>query len=183
MLDRLAVDISLYLPDDLPRIADDIWKILTAVDKDFVPPLAMRRDSMNIDLDDVSLWSSPITFFEEVMTHHVLFATIDGDVAGISSFIPHRQHELLPDWSPMTFVSTTAVMPALRRRGIGRALNEVLLALPPDLASPYVARRTWSTNHSNLGLLRELGFKEVLRLPDHRGPGIDSIYLARETSV
>ena len=46
-------------------------------------------------------------------------------------------------------------------------------------ALPAGERRTWSTNTGHLRLLEQIGIAEVLRLPDHRGTGIDTLYLAR----
>ena len=39
-----------------------------------------------------------------------------------------------------------------------------------------IALRTWSTNAAQLRLMEKLGFTCVLRLPDDRGPGVDTVY-------
>lgn len=174
------LEIELFEPSRTGEIKDELWAILTIVDNEFIPSLAARRDTTEHDLTSVRLWASPLPFFETVLSEYVLLATMNGEIVGFSSFKPHYCEELLAEWSPSTYISTTAVLPKYRRQGIARRLNERLMALPPELASPFLTRRTWSTNTANIKLIEEFGFDEVIRFRDHRGPGIDTLYFARK---
>ena len=42
--------------------------------------------------------------------------------------------------------------------------------------------RTWSTNRAQAHLMPELGFEEVLRLPNDRGCGVDTVYYRHENA-
>jgi ribosomal protein S18 acetylase RimI-like enzyme len=166
---------------DLAGYADVIWQILTTVDRDFVPPLSSRTDDA-LKMDAASpIWGSPIAFFDLVMRDHVFLAKVDGKPAGLMSFRLHDENPALPEYVPCTYVTATAVLLRFRRLGIGSMLNDALENLPDSMASPWIARRTWSTNESNLLLLAGRGFEHVVRLSNHRGDGIDTIYLVRHT--
>jgi ribosomal protein S18 acetylase RimI-like enzyme len=179
-----GLHIELLLPGrDLEAAGDDVWHILQSVDKEFFPPLSARSDTTEHDLTKEAIWGGPISFFDTVMKEAVLMAYLDGKAVGLLSFIPHYSEEMLQPWSPSTYASTAAVLPRHRRRGIGTALNDQLERLPEELTSPFITRRTWSTNTANLKLLAARGFEEVIRMVDHRGPGIDTIYLARRTET
>lgn len=181
-MNRDDLEIRLLLPgDELEFAADEIWHILQVVDKEFYPPLSARTNTTEKDLTMETLWGGPISFFDTVMKEAVLLARVDGKSVGMLSFIAHYEEPMLARWSPSTYASTAAVLPRFRRRGIGRALNEALESLPAELSSPFITRRTWSINHANLSLLHARGFVEVVRMKDHRGPGVDTIYLARRT--
>ncbi len=161
--------------------SDDVWGLISALDREFVPSLSSRTDTTEHDLTKETIWGGPISFYDTVMKERIILATVDDKVVGIMTFIPHYEEEMLAKWSPSTYASTTGILPAYRRLGIAKALNDALETLPPDLASPWITRRTWSTNVANLTLLKSRNFEEVIRLKDHRGPGIDTIYLARRT--
>lgn len=175
-------DIRLLTPGtELEYFSDDIWNLLVRADKEFFPSLSARSDTTEHRLTKEAIWGGPIAFFETVMKECVLLAQVDGETAGMLSFIPHYEEPMLAQWSPSTYASTAIVLPRLRRQGIGFALNDALENLPESLASPWITRRTWSTNTANLTLLQKRGFVEVVRMKDHRGPGVDTIYLARKT--
>lgn len=166
---------------ELELAADDVWHILQVVDNDFFPPLSTRTNTTEKNLTMEALWGGPISFFDTVMKEAVLLAYLDDHVVGMMSFIAGYSEPMLERWSPSTYSSTIAVLPRFRRRGIGTALNDALEHLPTELASPFITRRTWSTNQANLHLLQSRGFVEVVRMKDHRSRGVDTIYLARRT--
>ena len=174
-------DVRLLHPGEQnEKAGDEIWQVLVECDKDFVPPLSSRSGTTAKTLSTEGLWGGPTSYFDEVMQQYNLLAHYKGELAGLLSLIPHHEDtDLLADWSPSTYISTIAILPPYRRHGLGKALYESVFALSPDLASPYVTLRSWSTNVGNLDLLAELDFTEVVRLPDHRGPGVDTIYFAR----
>jgi ribosomal protein S18 acetylase RimI-like enzyme len=166
---------------DMEEASDDLWKLLVAIDRDFVPPLSSRTNTTEHELTQEVLWGGPISFFETVMHERALIGYIDDKAVGMLTFIPHYSEPMLANWSPSTYASTVGVLPRYRRKGIASALNDALDDLPDDLASPWITRRTWSTNTANLSLLLKRGFEIVVRMKDHRGPGVDTIYLARPT--
>ena len=177
------LNISLLEPgSEVDAAADDIWRLLSVFDREFFPNLSARSDTTEHNLTKETLWGGPISFFDTVMKERILVASIEERVVGLLTFIPHYREEMLAPWSPSTYASTIGVLPQLRRRGIGSALNDALDHLPEELASPWITRRTWSTNLANLTMLHGRGFRDVVRMVDHRGKGVDTIYLARPSN-
>lgn len=181
-MDTSSLTVTLYSPNyELDSHADEVWDLLALADKEFVPPLSSRSNTTDLVLTRESLWGGPISYFDTLMTQYVLLAEVDGQTVGLTSFITHFDHPCLPGFGPATYCTTTVVAARFRRMGIANALNDSVESLPPDLASEWIARRTWSTNVSHIELLLGRGFNEVVRLPDDRGPGIDTLYFARRT--
>ena len=168
-----------------PGTADDatldtIWNILVVVDREFVPPLSARSGTLERCLTQETIWGGPVSYFDQLTHQHVVLARVGNEPAAVMSFIRGYRDGALADWSPSTYVSTTAVLPRFRRRGLGAALNEYVEHRPETIADRYVSRRTWSTNTGNLALLAAAGYSEVLRLPDDRGPGVDTVYFVKD---
>lgn len=159
---------------------DTIWNILTVVDREFVPPLSARSGTLERRLTQESIWGGPVSYFDQLTHQHVVLARVGAEPAAIMSFIRGYHDDALADWSPSTYVSTTAVLPRFRRRGLGAALNEYVEHQPETIAGRYVSRRTWSTNTGNLALLAAAGYTEAVRIPDDRGPGVDTVYFVKD---
>jgi ribosomal protein S18 acetylase RimI-like enzyme len=174
--------ISLCPGERLTATASAIAEVLTRVDHEFIPPLSSRDSTTTKDLaggfDVERPVGPPVTYLASVLDQHAILALSAGTLVGLISFRTAHSELLLRNWSPCDYVSTVIVLPELRRRGIARGLYAALLGRT-GMRSPYVATRTWSTNHSHLNLLAELGFAQVACLPDHRGPGIATVYYAR----
>jgi ribosomal protein S18 acetylase RimI-like enzyme len=178
----MTVTTELLSPGGLsPARLAALWDLVVAVDEEFVPSLSSRNDTTTKRLSDVTTASEPVTYYRSLLGQWTIFADVDGRTVGFLSFIQHHHDTALAGWTPCSYVSTIAVVPSERRRGIARHLYGALAVAADRLGDPNLATRTWSTNDSHLTLLAELGFIEAARLADHRGPGIDTLYLARQT--
>lgn len=165
-----------------PSDVHEIWEILEEADGQFIPPLSARDSSVQSDLvvDELDP-DGPREYFAALREQFFLIARdAGGRAVGFMSF--RRDHRLPAEASVQSdeyfYVSTVIVAPAHRRRGITRAMYELLL----EEAARHgqgIATRTWSTNSGHLALLDELGVGTVLTIPDGRGRGIDTVYLAR----
>ena len=160
-----------------------LWRILVAVDGEFVPPLSTRASTTTRALGRIApsapAASEPRAYYEEMLRQENLMVRIDDEWAGFMSIRAHHVDAAIAMACPCNYISTIGVLPAYRRAGVARRLyRAVMHELPAHLASPWLVTRTWSTNDAHVALLGQLGFGEVLRLPDHRGPGLDSIYFA-----
>jgi ribosomal protein S18 acetylase RimI-like enzyme len=167
---------------DLAQYSQVVWSFLSRADDEFVPPLSERTE----DPAKFNHWSrlgSPVAFYDVVMGHHMLLATVDGEPAGMLSFHIREHNSSLMEFSPCTYVIMTYVDPRFRRMGIATRLNEFVETLPRSMASPWIARRIWSTNYVNIALLQKRGFTEAVRIRNHRGPGVDTIYAVRRTNA
>lgn len=162
---------------------DVLLAALVAVADEFVPPLTVRRSTTQRDLKGHDP-SRPHeigvgAYFAEMLDQHTLLVPGPrGELVAFCSFRVGLEHPAMATVGPCTYVSTIAVLREHRRSGLARQLYAGLFALDVVRDLP-VALRTWSTNTGHLGLLAALGFEVVTRLSDDRGPGIDTVYLAR----
>ena len=155
------------------------WDVLVAVDREFVPHLSSRGSTTAKSLDGAEAPTGPVGYYAAVCAQWGLLARQDGQPAGLMSFLPHHHDEALGPFCPATYLSTLAVLPAYRRGGLARQLYARLIEHSERIGDVAVATRTWSTNVGHLDLLGQLGFVQTARLAGHRGPGVDTLYLAR----
>lgn len=176
-----GVEVVLLRPSvDLAQYSAEIWRLLCEGDGEFVPPLSAR--SADLSQMDLSVEPGrPVKFFDFVMSNYVLLGMVGDTIAGFLSFRVRDDNSMLPDHTPCTYAVLTYVSPQFRRRGIASSLNDRLESLPPELTSPWIARRLWSTNSAIVTLLAGRNFEEVLRIANHRGPGIDTVYMAKRS--
>ncbi|QSG02937.1 GNAT family N-acetyltransferase [Natranaeroarchaeum sulfidigenes] len=170
------------------RFSDGIRELLVAADDEFVPRLSAREgttqreglaDASSADTEDVG--DAIESYHSQCLDQHLIACHDRGDIRGFMSFREGYRTSELEGYQPSNYISTVIVSPDYRRRGFARKMYKRILSdLPPGIECPYVTTRTWSTNHSHLSLLEELGFENVTNLPDDRGDGIDTVYYAIE---
>ena len=163
--------------------ADALRRLLADADDEFVPPLSARRDTLEARLGPERAQAAGIDrYLAAVLEQQLLIAQ---DVTGVVGLLSYRPgHVVTVDGhdpvGPAAYVSTIVVAPRARRRGLARALYEALFdEARHEVGGGAVATRTWAGNESHLTLLAHLGFVELIRLPDDRGPGVDTVYLSR----
>ncbi|CUU59800.1 Acetyltransferase (GNAT) family protein [Parafrankia irregularis] len=160
--------------------SDEIWALLRKVDHEFVPPLSARESTVTKALSgSAGSDAGPRVYLEGVLDQYVVCAWAGGRFSGLLSFRVHHHDDLVRDFSPCTYISTIAVDPQERQKGLASELYRALHTLPAQLHSPYLVTRTWSSNDKNIPILEHFGYQEIVRLPDHRGQGIDTLYYAR----
>ena len=99
----------------------------------------------------------------------------DSNLLGFVSFKENYIPEHYPNAKlPNIYVSTLILSPESRGRGLTKKLYHHLFSERFPDHSIYT--RTWSTNMAHLKILEYFGFSEVLRIPNHRGAGIDTVY-------
>jgi ribosomal protein S18 acetylase RimI-like enzyme len=171
--------------------AEAVWQLLRAADGEFVPPLSARGSTVQPDLEpqpgakdsetaEPEAGEGPARYFDELRGQHIILAR-ERRTDRVVGFLSYREHHRLPEAAHSgdhLYVSTVIVDPAHRRQGVTRAMYQRLDA-EAARSGQGIATRTWSGNTGHLRLLEHLGVREVLRLPDHRGPGVDTLYLAR----
>lgn len=164
-----------------------MWELLRDADASFIPPLSARNSTVQQqlggndadDLADVDV-RGPLVYFESLRSQNFFLAR-DGHGAVIA-FMSFRTGYTLPAADRCEryhYVTTVIVDPRHRRQGITRRMYELLIA-EAAAHGEGVATRTWSTNDAHLALLETIDFTVVIRRPDDRGTGIDTVYLARE---
>ncbi|MFX0090754.1 MAG: GNAT family N-acetyltransferase [Candidatus Hodarchaeota archaeon] len=158
-----------------------LLQILSAVDRDFLPPLSQRRS--------LEFW---MTLFEKGV---ILYAVEEDSVAGFLAYYPSLSGEIFNDLqscvniNPMISSANThkmfqgaylhyiAIAPEYRRRKIASALMTELLVDAQRKGISRLRVITWSTNNASLKLYLKHGFSIFNRIANDRGKGVDSVYL------
>lgn len=157
----------------------EILGLLTLADKEFIPPLSSRNDTLQTDFSSSGKESSgiPQAYFEKILTQKFILAKKNGKTIGFMSYVPDRE---IPEISlPKShYISTVIVHPDFRRMGITRKFYAELMQ---KFSSKNISTRTWSTNSAHLGLLKKIGFFEALCIKDDRGNGIDTVYYYKKS--
>ena len=157
--------------------ADDIQALLALADKEFIPPLSARGSSTQQNLtctDAVSAGAN--AYYRTISTQPVIVATENGRCYGFMAFKKDYVCEYYHK-TPNLYASTCVVHPDARGKGLMRGFYQEMIDLFPHCS---IYTRTWHTNISHLKVLEKLGFSLLIRLPDHRGPGMDTVYFVRE---
>lgn len=152
-----------------------VRRLLHHADAEFVPPLSARRTALD---EDFSSGTGSLDAYErDLLAHPLLLATAFGRVDGLAGY---RRCRLIIAGAEVDclYLSTIIVSARARRTGIGGDLYAALIHLAHDANIPLVTR-TWSENDAHLRLARRYRLREVERVADDRGPGIDTVYLAR----
>lgn len=171
--------------DDAPRpIQAEVRTLLWRCDGEFTPPLSARPSTGAEGLDGAAPPDpqGPVGYFAAMRPQALIVAgTPAGPVNGFMSLARNRHLDDV-DCVVDAYVTTIIVAPAARGAGVARALYAAMLRDERERGAAIAGTRTWSGNHGHLALLSALGFEQIARLPDHRGAGVDTIYLAKRLS-
>lgn len=158
-----------------------VLSLLTAADREFVPPLSARTGTTQQALSPSDTVPQGIAaYFTQLSAQAFVLAYCGERISGFLSFIP--DYRLTAGGLDLCcdYVSTVIVSPAFRRQGITSGMYDTLFRTLPDHT---VATRTWSQNTAHLRILHRLGFRLALTLENDRGKGIDTVYYVKEGSV
>ena len=158
-----------------------VYGLLKLCDNEFVPPLSQRTSTTQQTLSEVvsARENGPVSYFEVLREQSVIVCMENGCLAGFMSFRAHHICEDVGDNVPTIYVTTVIVDPAYRGKGLTDLMYSKLLQIAKSREIP-VSTRTWSTNYAHLRILARLGFYELLRIQDGRGPGIDTVYYRKD---
>ena len=160
---------------------EGVWRLLEAYGEDFVPPLSQRRSTTQQGLQgaDEPSGRGPAAYFAELKRQRFLLALEGERVAGFLSFRYDYVPDILSDQAPEgvlgLYITTIIVAADHRRQGLAREFYRRLMALYPRRRR-LISTRTWSGNENHISLLQKLSFAGPVRIPDDRGPGIDTVY-------
>jgi len=160
--------------------ASQMLEMLTASDREFIPPLSARSSTTQKDLSGGE--SSPEgiqLYFGEMKKQQILGAFEEERLLG---WISYRENYTCPeigeDTLPNIYLSTLVSRPEARGRGLTRSLYDHLFhTLCPDR---NVFTRTWSTNAIHIRILEKFGFRLLCRKVNDRGNGIDTVYFRKD---
>lgn len=168
-------------PSEAPvAVQQAVRHLLSEVDKEFVPSLSCRPDTLSTHRPASGrAISGSTSYFDAMRQESWLIALDSGSVVGLLSFISGHRDLSLVHWSPTAYVTTVAVARPYRQAGLASTLYRKLNLVAVSEGLPYIVTRTWSTNESHIRVLLATGFFEVLRLQDDRAMGIDTLYFGR----
>ena len=157
---------------------EDIQALLTLADKEFIPPLSQRGSSTQSNLSGGQSHDGIRDYYASMASQPVILAVEEGKCLGFMAFKEnHTCDQITPAYLPNLYASTCVVHPCTRGKGLMKQFYREMIALAPER---WICTRTWHTNAAHLHILDTLGFRCIARLKDHRGPGMDTVYYARE---
>lgn len=157
-----------------------IFDMMLACDRDFVPPLSARFSTSDMQFSAKTGAKNGINaYFEDMMGEHMLAALEKGTLLGFVTFKRDLvQGPLNADTLPNLYICTLLLSPAARGKGVTKLMYTHLFdTLYPEI---NLYTRTWSTNTAHLKILEHFGFSLVKRIENDRGPGIDTVYFGRK---
>lgn len=153
---------------------EQIRQLMIAGDKEFIPPLSSRSSPTQASLQPGE-GGSVEPYLQDMLKQRFVLAMEGQTVAGFMSYKTDYQSEEVKEL-PNLYASTCIVGEAFRGRGMMLSFYQAMLARYPQA---HLYTRTWGTHYGHLKVLDKLGAKCFVRLPDHRGPGIDTVYYHR----
>ncbi|TCK98141.1 ribosomal protein S18 acetylase RimI-like enzyme [Natranaerovirga hydrolytica] len=167
--------------DDIKK---QLWEILCECDQEFIPPLSSRDSSSQKELSDLNQSTvKPISYFEKMMEQKfILVFNKPNEVVAFMTFIHHYSCEELQAIGFSNYITTICVRKNYRNQGILSKLYDYMEGhIEDSYIENYISTRTWSTNVYHLKTLKNRGYEMGTVLKDHRGEGIDTIYLYKDT--
>ena len=177
-------DIMEFLLFDSLRDAEyrsQVYELLKKCDKEFVPPLSQRNSTSQKALNHTApaQEEAPNSYFFELCNQPVIIVADQGQVLGFMSFIVDYTCADVENDIPSIYVTTVIVDPDHRGTGLTRKMYGELMELAAARGKS-ISTRTWSTNLAHITILSQLGFYELLRIDNGRGPGIDTVYYRKD---
>ena len=181
-----------YVPsgaDAPPRLRFGLHDLVRAANLEFVPPLGFRGPMKDFALEEAAsaaasaqVEAEPVKYLEQMDGQPAILALDeDGTLLGFASFVENRDLSESLGVVATIYLSTIIVGSNARRRGVAAKLYEALFRHARTLDdAAIIVTRTWSTNASHIPLLGRLGFSVAKRLPDDRGPGVDTLYFRKD---
>ena len=152
-----------------------ILSLLNRADREFLPPLSARNSTTQAQLTDVQAVPTGVMDYYRVMGQQPgILAIAEGNCVGFMSFKVNYDCPQTPAF-PNLYASTCVVSPEARGQGLMKRFYLKMAEIAPGHT---IFTRTWHTNYAHIRVLEALGFRLCARLPDHRGPGLDTVYYA-----
>lgn len=162
---------------------EEIWDILCECDSEFYPPLSARNSSVQKDLKSGGAGGEkPTVYFEEMIRQEFILAFCDsGEMAGYMTFKKSYTCDALAEFGESLYITTICVKKKYRRQHIMDALYDCMeTEVSAACGCPRISTRTWSQNEAHMNGLIRRGYCLISRLPDDRGPGVDTVYYGRK---
>jgi len=147
-----------------------LYRFLTEIDNDFVPPLSQRVSTSQLDFSEQKPAGHGFPYLDCLMRQKIITAYMGNSLIGFLSYI--EDFEDVEIGLPRSnYITTIAVSLPFRKKGIGK-----LLYAEAFKDNRTFTTRTWTGDTAQKRNLEKFGFKPFKVIKNHRGPGIDTIY-------
>lgn len=167
------------------KVERELYKIVIEIDYEFIPPLSYR-DSTTFKFDSKSKKTVlPDLYFEKLLKQEIMVSRkkVNKSITGFMSFIPNHVIETNDLRMKCYYITTIGVTKGERGNGITKQFyKRIEEEILKQKTSTHVATRTWSTNRTHIRILESIGYELIIQLKDDRGPGIHTVYYAKEIS-
>ena len=157
---------------------DQIFEMMIAGDKDFIPPLSARSSTTQKDLTASQGSIEGLKSYFDEMKKQRFMVCLDGDI--LVSFVSFKENftndKIREEDLPNIYLSTLIMRPQYRGQRVTQTLYENLFNIYKDSS---IFTRTWSTNAAHIKILSKFDFETIATLKNDRGEGIDTIYFAK----
>lgn len=164
------------------KYEDDIFRMLSEGDKEFVPPLSCRTSTTqkNLSSDCAAQSTDGIkAYFDGMMEQLILGCLEDERLLGFMSFRENYTCDCIDESTfPNIYISTLIVSPEARGKGLTKKMYSYLFGTV--YSDRNIFTRTWSTNGAHIAILEKFGFKNTVRIENDRGQGIDTVYFEKK---
>ena len=172
------LEYKLLSMEEQKKYYDQIFEMMIAGDKDFIPPLSARSSTTQKDLTlTESSMEGLKSYFEEMKAQRFMVC-LDGDT--LVCFLSFKENftndKIHNEDLPNIYMSTLIMRPQYR----GQKVTQTLYGKLFDIYShANIFTRTWSTNIAHIKILSKFNFEIIATLKDDRGKGIDTVYFAK----
>lgn len=171
------MEIRILEKQEQESIYDVAYRLLSAADEEFVPPLSARNSSVQKDFSQSVKGDSIAQYFEQLKGQRFAGVFEDGElIAFVSYKEDYTCAEIPREELPNIYISTLIVSPKARGKGVTTALYSKLFS---HYENVNIFTRTWSTNYAHIKILQKYGFDTIKVLKNDRGNGIDTVYFKR----
>ncbi len=172
------MEYKLLTKEEQEKYYDQIFEMMIAGDKDFIPPLSARSSTTQKDLTSSKGSIEGLKSYFEEMKNQRFMVCIDGDV--LVSFVSFKENftndKIHTEDLPNIYLSTLIMRPEYR----GQKVTQTLYATLFDIyGNASIFTRTWSTNIPHIKILSKFDFETIATLKNDRGEGIDTVYFAK----
>ena len=170
------MEFTLLTEQQKDALAERIIAMIAACDHEFVPPLSQRHSPFQTAFTaEMRTENNLAAYYAEMRKNEILCAFEGEELLGFVAFHKDMTNKYLtPKTLPNLYVAVLLVDPAAR----GRRLTEKMYHYLFEELYPNrnIYTRTWSTNAAHAAILRKFGLDVVIRIPNDRGEGIDTVY-------
>ena len=172
------LEFKLLNKEEHEKYYDQIFEMMIAGDKDFIPPLSARSSTTQKDLSSQKGSMEGLKSYFEEMKSQRFMVCVDGDI--LVSFVSFKENftndKIHSEDLPNIYLSTLIMRPEYRGQKVTQTLYETLFCI---YSGSSIFTRTWSTNIAHIKILSKFDFETIATLKNDRGEGIDTVYFAK----